>query len=111
MNRNLSSLKSFHKRFSEFGSREGIEFEANYAAEETNEIVNVLKKMLRAQDVILKVNMQCIKSAGQADEYRIEPPFKLQGSYRNMNKISGGDSMTTIISEVSDLNLTFKDII
>ena len=55
--------------------------------------------------------MQCIKSAGQADEYRIEPPFKLQGSYRNMNKISGGDSMTTIISELSDLNLTFKDII
>ncbi|MDX5347263.1 MAG: hypothetical protein LPK19_08440, partial [Hymenobacteraceae bacterium] len=40
------------------------------------------------QDVILKVNQEYIRSAAQADEYRTEPPFKLQGSYRNMNKLA-----------------------
>ena len=32
--------------------------------------------------------MAYIYSAAQADEYRTEPPFKLQGSYRDMNKIA-----------------------
>jgi len=36
----------------------------------------------------LRVNQQYIASAGTADKYRVEPPFKLQGSYRNMNKMS-----------------------
>jgi hypothetical protein len=34
------------------------------------------------------VNAQYIASASQEDAYRTEPPFKLQGSYRNMNKIA-----------------------
>jgi hypothetical protein len=57
---NSKSSKDFYTmvKIAETRSHEGIEFEANYAAEETNEIVNVLKKMLRARDVILKVNMQ-----------------------------------------------------
>jgi hypothetical protein len=38
--------------------------------------------------VILRVNQEYIKSAAQADEYRTEPPFQLQGSYRNMNRIA-----------------------
>ena len=29
-----------------------------------------------------------IASAAQEDAYRTEPPFKLQGSYRNMNKLA-----------------------
>ena len=44
--------------------------------------------MFVVRDVILKVNQQYIESAAQADEYRLEPVFKLQGSYRDMNKIS-----------------------
>lgn len=40
------------------------------------------------QKVVLKVNQQYIASAAIAEKYRIEPPFKLQGSYRNMNKMS-----------------------
>ena len=40
------------------------------------------------QELILKVNQQYIASAAQADRYRTEPPFKLQGSYRNMNKMA-----------------------
>src|SRR5690606_29018550 len=34
------------------------------------------------------VNAEYIRSAAQADTFRTEPPFKLQGSYRNMNKIA-----------------------
>lgn len=70
------------------GIREGAEFEGSYSAEEVDEMVGVMKKMMRVRDTILRVNMQYIKSAAQADEFRTEPPFKLQGSYRNMNRIA-----------------------
>ncbi|MDN5200122.1 DNA repair ATPase [Fulvivirgaceae bacterium BMA10] len=72
----------------ETGDREGIEFETNHAAEEINEYISIIKKLLFARDIILMVNKEYIYSAGQADEYRTEPQFKLQGSYRDMNKIS-----------------------
>ena len=74
-------------RICKSGSAEGVELEGNYSAEEHSDILNVLKKLLRIRDVILKVNKEYIRSASQADEYRTEPPFKLQGSYRNMNKM------------------------
>jgi hypothetical protein len=64
-----------------------VEFESNYSPEEVNEYVNLLQKMIVVRDIILKVNESYIYSAGQADEFRTEPPFRLQGSYRNMNKI------------------------
>jgi MoxR-like ATPase len=70
------------------GSREGVTFEGNYSSEEISEFVNVLKKMLRIRDVILRVNLNYIRSAAMEDAYRTAPPFKLQGSYRNMNKIA-----------------------
>jgi len=60
----------------------------NYSGAEMNEIIEVLKKMFVIQDVVLKVNQQYISSAAQNDDYRKEPPFKLQGSYRNMNKMA-----------------------
>ncbi|MHC4886244.1 MAG: ATP-binding protein, partial [Planctomycetota bacterium] len=75
-------------RIAETDSREGVELESNYTAEEITEFTGVLKKLLRVRDVILNVNLQYIASAAQADEYRVEPPFKLQGSYRNMNRIA-----------------------
>jgi hypothetical protein len=59
-----------------------------YSGAEINEIVGVLQRMLQVREVVLKVNMQYIASAAQADKYRVEPPFKLQGSYRNMNKLA-----------------------
>ena len=34
------------------------------------------------------MNLAYIASAAQQDAYRTEPPFKLQGSYRNMNKLA-----------------------
>jgi len=69
-------------------SQEGVEFEGNYSAAEIQDYVAVTRKMLIVRDILLKVNAQYIYSAAQADEYRTEPAFKLQGSYRNMNKIA-----------------------
>jgi hypothetical protein len=59
-----------------------------YAAAEVTEMVGVLERLFRVQATLLKVNLQYIASASQEDAYRTEPPFKLQGSYRNMNKLA-----------------------
>ncbi len=75
-------------RIAKTGDREEVEFEGNYSGEEIDEMVSVMKKMITVQEVILKVNKEYIRSAGMADEFRTEPPFKLQGSYRNMNRLT-----------------------
>lgn len=59
-----------------------------YSGAEINEIVSVLRKLFVIQQIVLKINQQYIASAAQDDKYRIEPSFKLQGSYRNMNKMA-----------------------
>ncbi|GAB5524010.1 MAG: DNA repair ATPase [Roseivirga sp.] len=74
-------------KIAETSSSEGIDFEANHSPEEISEYVAVMKKLLEIRDVILTVNTEYIRSAAQSDAYRTEPPFKLQGSYRDMNKI------------------------
>ncbi|GAA4383347.1 DNA repair ATPase [Hymenobacter koreensis] len=75
-------------RLAETGQAEGLSFEGNHAPEELNEYVALLQKLLRLRDVVARVNAAYIASAAQADAYRTEPPFKLQGSYRNMNKLA-----------------------
>jgi hypothetical protein len=62
--------------------------EACYSAIELEEILTVMRHLFRAQAVLLRVNQEYIRSAAQSDKFRTEPPFKLQGSYRNMNKIA-----------------------
>ncbi len=59
-----------------------------YAGVELEEILAVLRHLLTAQATLLKVNAEYIRSAAQADAFRTEPPFKLQGSYRNMGKLA-----------------------
>ena len=59
-----------------------------YSGAELNEILAVFRKLFVVQELVLKVNQQYISSAAQDDKYRTEPAFKLQGSYRNMNKMS-----------------------
>jgi hypothetical protein len=76
-------------KIAETGQQEGIDFEGNYTAEEINEYVATMRKLLVVRDVVLNVNREYIRSAGQAPEYRTEPAFLLQGSYRNMNRIGG----------------------
>ncbi|MCW8330769.1 DNA repair ATPase [Photobacterium sp. SDRW27] len=68
-----------------------------YSATEANEIVATLEKLLKVQRTVLKVNQQYIASAATADEYRVEPPFKLQGSYRNMNKL--GEKISAVMTD------------
>ena len=63
------------------------EFDHAYSPVDAQDIVNVFQKMMRIRDVVLAVNALYIKSAATMDEYRTEPPFQLQGSYRNMNKM------------------------
>jgi len=75
-------------RMAESGSSDGIELEGSYGKEELSEILSVMKKMLRVRDVVLRVNEEYIYSAGQQDEFRTEPAFRLQGSYRNMNRMA-----------------------
>lgn len=70
------------------GIFDGAEFESNYSSEEVKELVSMFQKLLIVQEVVLSVNMQYIYSAEQDDDYRTEPSFLLQGSYRNMNKIA-----------------------
>lgn len=64
------------------------ELEHDYSQAEVDEITAVLKHLLTIRNTVLKVNSQYIASAAQDDKYRTEPPFKLQGSYRNMNKMA-----------------------
>ncbi len=75
-------------KIAQTGSREGIEFEGSFSAEEINDGVAVMEKLLHVREIILRVNQEYVRSAAMEDAYRTEPPFKLQGSYRNMNKIA-----------------------
>jgi len=75
-------------RMAETGQQEGAELEGHYTAEELNEYLGTLKKLFTVREVVLRVNREYIRSAGQAAAYRTEPPFLLQGSYRNMNRIA-----------------------
>jgi len=92
-------------RMAETGSQEGIDLEGNYSPEEIADFSNVVAKLYRVRDVILKVNLEYIRSAAQSDDYRTEPPFKLQGSYRNMNRIAEKVIPLMTEQEVDDIVL------
>ncbi|KAB8161389.1 DNA repair ATPase [Streptomyces sp. 3MP-14] len=59
-----------------------------YTPADLEQILAVLRRLLRVRDVMLKVNAAYIASATQEDATRTEPPFRLQGSYRNTNQIA-----------------------
>ncbi|MFE1890769.1 DNA repair ATPase [Streptomyces microflavus] len=59
-----------------------------YSAVELDGVLAVLRHLLTARETVLAVNAAYIASAAQTDATRTEPPFRLQGSYRNMNKIA-----------------------
>ncbi|PKV49384.1 dynein-related subfamily AAA family protein [Aquimarina sp. MAR_2010_214] len=71
----------------ETGSKEGIELQGNHTKQEIQDYLAVLEKVIIIRNTILKVNETYIKSAAMEDAYRVEPSFKLQGSYRDMNKL------------------------
>jgi hypothetical protein len=86
-NKSQKDVRAFI-RMAETGQREGVTFEASYTSREIEEILSVMKKLVAIRDVVLRVNQEYIRSAAQADEFRTEPPFRLQGSYRNMNRMT-----------------------
>ena len=85
--RSQADIRTFI-RMAETGQRTAEGLEGTYSAQELDEVVSVLKKLVAIRDVVMRVNEEYIASAGQADEFRTEPPFKLQGSYRNMNRLT-----------------------
>jgi ATPase involved in DNA repair/ATPase family associated with various cellular activities (AAA) len=70
------------------GTRDGADFEGNHTPAEIEDMLAVVRHLLKVRDVILRVNQEYIRSAAQEESYRVEPPFRLQGSYRNMNRIA-----------------------
>ena len=55
---------------------------------ELDPVLALLRHVLAVRDTILTVNAAYIASAAQSADARTEPPFRLQGSYRDMNKIA-----------------------
>ncbi|TMP42397.1 DNA repair protein [Pseudoalteromonas citrea] len=86
-NRNMADLYKL-VRMSQGEDISLNELEYGYSQAEVNEIQAVITKLIWIRETVLKVNAQYIASAAQDDKYRTEPPFKLQGSYRNMNKMA-----------------------
>ncbi|MGH1339660.1 MAG: DNA repair ATPase [Aureispira sp.] len=84
-------------QYAETGSRDGAELEGNHSSQEVNEFVALVERMLVIRDAILKVNLEYIRSAAMEEAFRTEPSFKLQGSYRNMNKLV--EKITPITNE------------
>jgi hypothetical protein len=79
------------------------DFKHAYTSQELAEISNVLQRLFKVRDALLGVNMAYIASAAQDDSYRMEPPFKLQGSYRNMSKLVPKVSALMRDSELDEL--------
>ncbi|MER6567416.1 DNA repair ATPase [Streptomyces sp. NPDC001093] len=52
-------------------------------------VVAVLRHVLAVRETVLKVNEAYIASAARSEAARTEPAFRLQGSYRDMNRIAG----------------------
>lgn len=84
------SLADVHRFIALAQGREvaDTDFEVDWSRVEREEAISVLKHLLSAQKVLLRVNQEYIRSASQDDRFRTEPAFKLQGSYRNMNKLA-----------------------
>jgi len=85
------------------GHLQANELSHQYSGAELQEISSVLKRMFAIQKVVLDVNREYIASAATAEKYRTEPSFKLQGSYRNMNKMAEKISSVMTDNELTQL--------
>jgi hypothetical protein len=86
-NRSQADIRTFI-RMAESGQRTTEGLEGSYSSQDVDELLSVLRKLVAIRDVVMRVNAEYIASAAQADEFRTEPPFRLQGSYRNMNRLA-----------------------
>ena len=62
--------------------------DARLVAEQAVEFTTFLNRLVKVRDIVMRMNQEYIRSAGQDNAHRTEPPFLLQGSYRNMNKLA-----------------------
>ncbi len=89
-----SSPEDLNRFFRASGRAAGTEpieesmLDGSYSSVEVNEMVATLRHLRQVQEVVLSVNRQYIASAATDDQYRTEPPFLLQGSYRNMARMA-----------------------
>lgn len=85
------SFDDFYKlvNYIESGSESLPDLEGNYTQQDVDDFVAVVRNAIAIRDIVLKVNQNYISSAAMQDTYRMEPAFKLQGSYRDMNKMIG----------------------
>ena len=72
----------------ERGSPEGIEMSVNLSPEAVAEAYQLMTRMVKVRDIVLSVNRAYIDSAATDSAARTEPAFRLQGSYRNMNRMT-----------------------
>ncbi len=89
----------------ESGSDMMPDLEANHTTQEIDDFIAVIRNSLLVRNIVLKVNQNYIASAAMQDSYRTEPPFKLQGSYRDMNKMISQQVPLMNKNEVSTLIL------
>lgn len=71
----------------ETGQKDGLELKGNHTKQDIETYLSILSKVVKVRSVVLKANAAYIASAAMEDAYRTEPPFRLQGSYRDMNKL------------------------
>ncbi|MGP4865082.1 DNA repair ATPase [Psychrobacter sp. T6-5] len=109
-NRDLSDVHRFIKMAktdnANLAQAQSSDLTYPYSTSEINEIIAILRHMFAVQAVILDVNQAYIASASQDDKYRVEPIFKLQGSYRNMNKMT--EKLSAVMNE-NELNQLIDD--
>ncbi|WP_434679911.1 DNA repair ATPase [Pseudomonas sp. R1-18] len=101
-NREISDLYHLveHARGRTLGSNDLVH---PYSPSEVNELSETLRRLMTVREVLLKVNAAYIDSASQAAQYRTEPPFRLQGSYRNMNRLAERISPVMNEAEIDQL--------
>ena len=67
------------------------------------EVGELLRRLGTVRNLLMQVNGAYVASAAQDDSYRTEPPFKLQGSYRNMVKLAAQLSPLMTPKEIDSL--------
>lgn len=75
----------------------------DYSRAEIAGLTETLRRLMAVRDVLMTVNKAYIDSAAQADASRTEPPFRLQGSYRDMNKLAEKISAVMSVTELEEL--------
>lgn len=88
------------------GTHQEDQLQAHYTDQEIKDYLGLIENINKVKDVLVIVNETYIKSAAIADEYRTEPAFKLQGSYRDMNKIIAKINPTSNDVQIVDALIT-----